>query len=44
MGQQPKPMITDAPWINLTYQIIGLAMELHNKTGIAVTGNWLVLV
>ena len=33
MGQQPKPVITDAPWINLTYQIIGLAMELHNELG-----------
>ena len=33
MGQQPKPVITDAPWINLTYQTIGLAMELHNELG-----------
>jgi GxxExxY protein len=33
MGQQPKPVITDAPWIGLTYQIIGLAMALHNELG-----------
>jgi GxxExxY protein len=33
MGQQPKPVITDAPWIDLTYQIIGLAMALHNELG-----------
>ena len=33
VGQQPKPVITDAPWINLTYQIIGLAMKLHNEFG-----------
>lgn len=26
-------MITDAPWIELTYQIIGLAMALHNEVG-----------
>ena len=33
MGQQPKPVITDAPWIGLTYEIIGLAMALHNELG-----------
>jgi GxxExxY protein len=33
VGQQPKPVITDAPWIGLTYQIIGLAMALHNELG-----------
>ena len=33
MGQQPKRVITDAPWIDLTYQIIGLAMALHNEIG-----------
>ena len=33
MGQPPKPVITDAPWIDLTYQIIGLAMALHNELG-----------
>ena len=33
MGQQPKHVITEASWINLTYQIIGLAMELHNELG-----------
>ncbi len=33
MGQQPKRVITEGPWINLTYQIIGLAMELHNELG-----------
>jgi GxxExxY protein len=33
MSQQPKPVITDAPWIDLTYQIIGLAMALHNELG-----------
>ena len=33
MSQQPKPVVTDAPWIGLTYQIIGLAMALHNELG-----------
>jgi len=33
MGQEPKPLVTDAPWIDLTYQIIGLAMALHNELG-----------
>jgi GxxExxY protein len=33
MGQRPKPVVTDAPWIGLTYQIIGLAMALHNELG-----------
>ncbi|MGC8780480.1 MAG: GxxExxY protein [Anaerolineae bacterium] len=33
MGQSSKPVVTDAPWTALTYQIIGLAMELHNELG-----------
>ena len=33
MGQQPKSVVTDAPWIGLTYEIIGLAMALHNELG-----------
>ena len=33
MGLQPKHVITDAPWSDLTYQIIGLAMALHNEIG-----------
>lgn len=33
MGTQPKVVITDAPWSELTYQIIGLAMALHNEIG-----------
>jgi hypothetical protein len=30
---QPKTVVTDAPWSELTYQIIGLAMALHNEIG-----------
>lgn len=26
-------LITDAPWTQLTYKIIGLAMEVHNELG-----------
>jgi len=26
-------VITDAPWVSLTYKIIGLAMEIHNELG-----------
>lgn len=33
MGQSSKFVVTDAPWTTLTYQIIGLAMELHNELG-----------
>lgn len=33
MGSQPKVVVTDAPWSALTYQIIGLAMALHNEIG-----------
>jgi GxxExxY protein len=33
MATQPKKVITEAPWIGLTYKIIGLAMELHNELG-----------
>lgn len=33
MATQPKTVITDAPWSDLTYQIIGLAMALHNELG-----------
>ena len=33
MSTQPKKVVTDAPWIDLTYRIIGLAMELHNELG-----------
>lgn len=33
MGTEPKTVVTDAPWIGLTYRIIGLAMELHNELG-----------
>jgi GxxExxY protein len=33
LGAQPKTVVTDAPWIGLTYQIIGLAMALHNELG-----------
>ena len=33
MAIQPKTVVTDAPWSRQTYQIIGLAMELHNELG-----------
>jgi GxxExxY protein len=33
MTAQQKRVVTDAPWIDLTYRIIGLAMELHNELG-----------
>ena len=33
MAIQPKTVVTDAPWSALTYQIIGLAMQLHNELG-----------
>jgi GxxExxY protein len=33
MTPQHKTVVTDAPWIDLTYRIIGLAMELHNELG-----------
>lgn len=33
MGAQPKKVVTEAPWIDLTYKIIGLAMDLHNELG-----------
>ena len=33
MAAQPKRVITEAPWIDLTYRVIGLAMELHNELG-----------
>jgi len=31
-------LITDAPWINLTYQIIGLAMALHSVAHVRAPG------
>jgi GxxExxY protein len=31
--EQPKQIITDAPWTALTGKIIGLAMALHNELG-----------
>ena len=33
MGAQQRTVVTDALWSELTYQIIGLAMELHNELG-----------
>jgi GxxExxY protein len=30
---KPKPVIQDAPWLKLTYTIIGLAMQVHNELG-----------
>ena len=30
---KPKPVIRDAPWLKLTYTIIGLAMQVHNELG-----------
>ncbi len=30
---KPKDIIQDAPWMKLTYKIIGLAMEIHNELG-----------
>lgn len=33
MATQPKMVVTDASWSDLTYQIIGLAMALHNELG-----------
>jgi GxxExxY protein len=33
LGTQQKMVVTDAPWSELTYQIIGLAMALHNELG-----------
>jgi GxxExxY protein len=33
MPESPKTLITDAPWTGLTYEIIGLAMALHNELG-----------
>jgi len=34
MPAQPKNVVTGAPWSDLTYRIIGLAMELHNELGL----------
>jgi GxxExxY protein len=31
--KKPKEVIQDAPWLKLTYKIIGLAMEVHNELG-----------
>jgi GxxExxY protein len=33
MPEKPKEIIQDAPWLKLTYKIIGLAMEVHNELG-----------
>ncbi len=33
MGGQAKTVIRKAPWTDLTYRIIGLAMEVHNEIG-----------
>ena len=30
---KPKDVIQDAPWMKLTYKIIGLAMGVHNELG-----------
>jgi len=32
MPNQPKPIV-QAPWTDLTYKIIGLAMQVHNELG-----------
>ncbi len=33
MHKKPREVIQDAPWLKLTYKIIGLAMEVHNELG-----------
>ena len=33
MCEIPKEIIQDAPWLGLTYKIIGLAMDIHNELG-----------
>ena len=33
MGARPNTVVTGASWSELTYQIIGLAMALHNELG-----------
>jgi GxxExxY protein len=33
MGQEPKYVVTDAPWTGLTHLIIGSAMAVHNELG-----------
>ncbi len=33
MSEQTKKVIRKAPWTDLTYKIIGLAMEIHNELG-----------
>jgi len=30
---KPQTVIQDAPWLKLTYKIIGLAMQVHNELG-----------
>lgn len=30
---KPRTVIQDAPWLKLTYKIIGLAMQVHNELG-----------
>lgn len=33
MRKEAKDVIQDAPWLQHTYKIIGLAMEIHNELG-----------
>ena len=33
MGNKPRKVIRNAPWSELTYEINGLAMEVHNELG-----------
>ena len=45
MGNTPKKVIRNAPWSKLTYEINGLAMEVHDNWGQAtesgtITERW----